>query len=78
MIPKLRTEVWLRQDLCSLLNSIDKANSCLGDNLNSREVSLFRAGFRAAIEAMAVAIDVPLAPALRVEVVPRITSSNRI
>lgn len=76
-MPKLITEVWLRQELCNLLNSIDKANSCLGDNLNSREVSLFRAGFRSALEAVAVAIDVPLAPALRVGVVPMITSSTQ-
>ena len=66
MIP-VRTEVWLRQDLLSLLRSVDKASACICDHLDSHDVALFRAGFRAAIEAMAEGLDVgPLAPAPRV------------
>ena len=75
MIP-VRSQVWLRQDLCSLLNSVDKANSCIGDNVDSREVALFRAGFRAALEAVAVAIDVPMAPAQREIVSLKITGER--
>ena len=75
MIP-VRSQVWLRQDLCSVLNSIDKANSCIGDSVNSREVALFRAGFRAGLESVAVAIDVPMAPAHRRIVSLKITGER--
>ena len=69
---KLRTEVWLREDLKNLLISLDKANASIGDSIPVRDVALFRAGFRAGIEAMAAAIDVPLPDAPRVTVAPSI------
>ena len=76
MIKNLRTEVWLRQDLLSLLKSLDKANACLADKLPGREVALFRAGFRAALEAVAEAIDMQLPPAAKVTVIPSITDGG--
>ena len=68
----VQTEVWLRHDLMSLLKSIDKANACVGYHKAGPEAAHFRAGFRAAIEAVAVAIDVPLPLAADQQVIPSI------
>ncbi len=59
-----RTHIFWREDIRSVLAALDGANLALTSNLPLREVGIYRAGFAAAIQAMASAFDVQLdAPA---------------
>lgn len=59
---KIQSEVWLREDIRQVLNAIDAANVELAANLPIREVAIYRAGFRSAVQAMATAFDVQVEP----------------
>lgn len=55
-----RTEVFLRDDIASILRAIEASNRVLARHLPTHEVALYRAGFEAALQAIALAFDVPL------------------
>jgi hypothetical protein len=57
---RLRTEVFLREDIQNILRAIDRANGSLASNLPMAEVAIYRAGFAAALGAVAEAFDVQL------------------
>ena len=59
---KLRNEVFLREDINSVLRAVDKASYDLAEHLPVHEVTVYRAGFVAAIEAVALAFDVEAWP----------------
>lgn len=67
---RISTEVWLREDIRNVLIAIDRANGDVACAVPGKEVLIFRAGFRAAIEAMAaaVAVDIPAAPKPRLAI----------
>ena len=58
----IQSEVFLKQDIAHILHGIDRANADLATNLPVAEVAIYRAGFLAAIEAVAAAFDVALEP----------------
>ncbi|MCU0510574.1 MAG: hypothetical protein MUC34_19815 [Anaerolineae bacterium] len=57
---EVRSEVFLRQDIVSILESIDAANRELAARLPSPEVVCYRAGFADAIRAVATAFHATL------------------
>lgn len=57
---KVKSEFYFKTDLENILASLDKANGSIGDNIANKEVIIFRAGFRAALEALAYAVDVEI------------------
>ncbi len=59
-VAPIRTEVFWRDDIESILRAIDLANGALAVNLPVREVEIYRAGFRAALTAAAEAFAVKL------------------
>ena len=58
--PQLRHEVIFREEIRTLLESLDQANAALARHLPIAQVAVFRAGYVAALEAVAAAYDIPL------------------
>jgi len=59
----VRTEIFYREDIRTMLQAIDEANGALMMQLQGRhDVSEYRAGFAAAVQAVATAFDVSLEP----------------
>jgi hypothetical protein len=56
----VRNEIFFREDIRSLLCSVDRANAALAVHLPTTQVAIYRAGFVAALEAVAAAFDVRL------------------
>jgi hypothetical protein len=57
---RIRSEVFSREDIQNVLRAIDSANRSLAAHLPLAEVGIYRAGFAAAIDAVAKAFDVGL------------------
>lgn len=57
--PPLRSEVFLREDIRNLLRALDRAGAVL-ERIPARDAALYRAGYRAALQACGVAFDVDL------------------
>lgn len=57
---RVRTEVFLREDIQNVLRAISSANRALAARLPIAEVTIYRAGFNAAMQAVAEAFDVIL------------------
>ena len=57
-LPAPRSELYLRGDIANILKSIDAANAELSAALPLTEVHAYRAGFIAALRAVAFAFDV--------------------
>lgn len=55
-----RTEVFWREDIRSILQAIDQANVALTAQLPLAQVAIYRAGFAAALQAVALSFDVAL------------------
>ena len=49
---------WHRNDIAAALRSIDGANRSVSDNIHTPEMMLYRMGFEAAIEAVAVVFGI--------------------
>ncbi len=67
----IRHEVLFREDIKNLLRAIDSANAALAVHLPTSQVAIYRAGFVAALQAVALALDVRLdvrAPQLGLDV----------
>lgn len=65
---RVRTEVYLRSDIENALVAIEKANAALAEQVPLAQVAIFRAGFTAALQAVAASFDIRLdAPATRLE-----------
>ncbi len=58
--PTIRHEVFFREDIRNLLRAIDSANAALAVHLPTSQVAIYRAGFVAALQAVALALDVRL------------------
>lgn len=56
----VRSEVFLREDIKNMLRAIDGANQSLAVHLPVHDVTIYRAGFAAALQAVATAFDVRL------------------
>jgi len=56
----IRHEVFFREDIKNLLRAIDSANAALAVHLPTSQVAIYRAGFVAALQAVALALDVRL------------------
>lgn len=56
----VRHEILFREDIRNLLRSIDAANASLTIHLPTSEIAIYRAGFIAALQAVALAFDIPL------------------
>jgi hypothetical protein len=56
----VRSEVFLREDIKNMLRAIDGANQGLAAHLPVHDVTIYRAGFAAALQAVATAFDVRL------------------
>lgn len=54
-----RSELFLREDVRNILRAIDHAGAVL-EAIPSHDVAVYRAGYRAALAAVAVAFDVRL------------------
>ena len=54
----MRTEFYVRDDIENILRAINRANRDLSSLLGSAEVDLYRAGFVAALQALAEAFNV--------------------
>jgi len=59
-IEKFRTEVFLREDVKNMLTAVDVANTHLAMLLPGERAAIYRAGFSAAMQAMAAAFDVTI------------------
>ena len=59
----VRTEIFLREDIKNVLRAIDGANQALAAHVPMHDVTVYRAGFAAALDAVATAFDVRLDPA---------------
>lgn len=59
----VRTEVFWREDIQSILRAIDCANASLAAHVPVAEVAIYRAGFAAALQAVATSFGVDLDPA---------------
>lgn len=57
---RIRSEVFSREDIQNILRAIDSANRALAVHLPLAEVGIYRAGFTAAMEAVAAAFDIGL------------------
>ena len=57
---RITSEVFLRDDVENILKAVDRANASLVNHLPMEEVAIYRAGFVAAMQAMAAAFDVSL------------------
>jgi hypothetical protein len=68
--PGVRSEVFLRQDIQSILQSIDAANREMAARLAEEDVACYRAGFADALRAVATAFHASLDPAPPFEVEP--------
>ena len=60
--PEVRSNTFLRHDIQSILRAIDAGNAELATYLPVPEVAIYRAGFVAALQAVAKAFDVHLEP----------------
>ena len=56
----LRTETFLREDIRSLLSALSFANSARPHGFDAEASEHYHAGFEAAVQAVAMAFDVPL------------------
>ena len=56
---RLRHEVIFREEIRTLLESLDQANAALTRNLPSPQVAVFRAGWVSALQAVAAAYAIP-------------------
>lgn len=59
-LPRIQSEVFLREDIHNILTAIDQANAALAVRLPLAEVAIYRMGFAAAMRAVAAAFDVVL------------------
>lgn len=57
---RIRSEVFLREDIQSILRAIDFANAELARHLPDPEIAIYRAGFQAALSSVARAFHVDL------------------
>lgn len=57
---RITSEVFLRDDVENIMKAVDRANASLVNHLPMEEVAIYRAGFVAAMQAMAAAFDVSL------------------
>ncbi len=64
-VPRFRSEVFLRQDIESILRAIDSANRHVTDLMPEYEVAIYRAGFTAAVHDIALALHISLEPEAR-------------
>jgi hypothetical protein len=64
---RVRTQLFWRDDIESVLRAIDRSNEQLTSALPLAEVAIYRAGFQAALQAVATSfdlhLDTPSAPA---------------
>jgi hypothetical protein len=58
----VRPGVWYRDDVCDLLDALDIANADVAQYVPTPEMTLYRAGYEAAITAMALAFGLPYVP----------------
>jgi hypothetical protein len=65
MKSQLRTEVIFREDIRALLQALDQANGVL-DQFGNQQITAYREGFAAALEAVATAYDLYLEPPPRI------------
>ena len=54
-----RAELWLRVDICNVLRAIDHAGAVL-ERIPAHDAAVYRSGYRAALQAVALAFDVKL------------------
>lgn len=54
-----RAELWLRVDIRNILRAIDHAGAAL-ERIPAHDAAVYRAGYRAALQAVALAFDVKL------------------
>ena len=59
---QVRTELFYREDIRTLLQSLDGANAALLTRMQGQQAAAYRAGFAAAMEAVATAFGVRLDP----------------
>ena len=55
-----RTHIFWREDIRNVLKAIDQANIALTAHLPVAQVAIYRAGFSAALQAVATSFDVDL------------------
>ncbi len=55
-----RTHIFWREDIRNVLKAIDQANVALTAHLPVAQVAIYRAGFSAALQAVATSFDVSL------------------
>jgi hypothetical protein len=58
--PRARTQIYWRDDIESIMRSIDRSNAQLVAALPLEQVTIYRAGFRGALQAVATAVGVNL------------------
>jgi hypothetical protein len=54
-----RSELWVREDILSVLKGLHWAHAALAANMPASEAVAFQAGFSAALRSVAAAFDVP-------------------
>lgn len=57
-----RSEIYLRADIANIVRAIDAANAELSAAVPLAEVAAYRAGFLAALRALALAFDLDILP----------------
>ena len=62
--PRLRSEVFLREDLAAIMRSILVAQASVDEHLLDEQALAYRAGFFAGLHALASAVHVQLEPPL--------------
>lgn len=55
--------VWFKDEIKNVLLSLDAANLDIAQNVPTHEMALYRKGYEAAIQAMALAFGISLIPA---------------
>lgn len=61
----------------NILRAVDSANHCFAANVSTHEAELYRAGFRAALQAVATAFDVRLDPMTKDVPLPQLREGRR-
>ncbi len=69
---------WFPDEVQAIIRAVDSANHCIAANVPVHDAQLYRAGFRAALQAVATAFDVRLDPMIRDVPVPRLTEVNHV
>jgi len=52
-------EIWLKSDVLRILRGVNSANRDIADEINTREMRIYRRGFEAALKATAEAFGIP-------------------